>query len=218
MKSDTLPDACRARLELGVDRLGLQFPDDTLGRLLEFIALLQKWNRTFNLTAVRDPLQMVERHLLDSLTVLPFLHGRRILDIGTGAGLPGIPLALASPERDFVLLDSNGKKIRFVRQAILQLGMQRAEAVQSRVEAYRPALPFDTLITRAFAPLPKMLELTRHLLADGESRMLAMKGSLPLDEIRQVEREYRVEVHDLQSVFANLDRHLITINPRKDVN
>ncbi len=110
-------------------------------QLLHYHALLHKWNQAFNLTAVRDPLEMIDRHLLDSLSLLPYVEGKRVLDMGTGAGLPGIPLAICLPQTQFVLLDSNGKKIRFVRQAMMELGLQNVEPVQARLEAYQPVEP-----------------------------------------------------------------------------
>ncbi len=168
-------DALRTTLERGAEALGLALSAELSDRLLAFVALLQRWNRAYNLTAVREPQAMVTRHLLDSLAVLPWLEGERIIDVGTGPGLPGIPLALASPERHFVLLDSNGKKVRFVRQAVLELGLSNVEAVQSRVEAFRPECGFDTVLTRAFADGATTLALARHLCAPGGT-MLLLKG------------------------------------------
>lgn len=185
--------ACRERLRQGAKSLGLCLATEQEQRLLELIALLAKWNRAYNLTAVRDPLEMVSRHLLDSLAVLPFLTGRRCLDIGTGAGLPGIPLAIMRPDMAFVLLDSNGKKIRFVRQAVLELGLENVEPVHARVEAYVPEAAFDLLIARAFTSLPEMLKLTRHLRGE-KGVLLAMKAKLPAAELAGFEagEAYRV--------------------------
>lgn len=163
------------RLEQGLRAMDLELPDDQREKLLALVDLLDRWNRAFNLTAVRDPAAMVERHLLDSLSVLGWLTDVDTLDVGTGPGLPGLVLAIVRPDQSFTLLDSNGKKTRFVRQAIMDLKLANAEVVQSRVEQYRNAFP--QVISRAFAALPEMLELTGHLVAPG-GRLLAMKGAL----------------------------------------
>ncbi|HEY0635260.1 MAG TPA: 16S rRNA (guanine(527)-N(7))-methyltransferase RsmG, partial [Gammaproteobacteria bacterium] len=170
------PDQLRERLDSGCAALGLQMPPESIDRLLDYIALLTKWNQAYNLTAVRDPGEMVTRHLLDSLAVAPHLTGTRIIDVGTGAGLPGIPLAILFPDRHFVLLDSNGKKTRFLVQAKASLGLDNVTVVHSRVEEYRPLEPFDTVIARAFAALTEIVSLCEHLIATG-GEVLAMKGS-----------------------------------------
>ncbi|MGB5737022.1 MAG: 16S rRNA (guanine(527)-N(7))-methyltransferase RsmG [Thiohalocapsa sp.] len=151
-------------------------------RLIAFLALLMRWNRAYNLTAVRDPAEMVPRHLLDSLAVLPWISRGPVLDAGTGAGLPGIPLAVARPELRFTLLDGNGKKARFVRQAVLELGLDNVEVVHSRLEAYRPAEKFATITARAVASLSDLLGRCAHLAA-ADARLLALKGRLPEQEI-----------------------------------
>ncbi|MGD2081686.1 MAG: 16S rRNA (guanine(527)-N(7))-methyltransferase RsmG [Chromatiales bacterium] len=163
------------QLDTGLRELRLGPDADQRRRLLVYLALLEKWNRVFNLSAVRDPRELVSRHLLDSLAILSHLHGGRILDAGTGAGLPGIPLAVLSPERAFTLIDSSAKKTRFVRQATLELGLANVEVVTTRIEAYHPEEGFDTITARAFAPLADILGLTRRLLRPG-GRVLAMKG------------------------------------------
>ncbi|KRT54034.1 16S rRNA (guanine(527)-N(7))-methyltransferase RsmG [endosymbiont of Ridgeia piscesae] len=163
------------QLAQGIAALGMQQDQHVSDQLLHYHALLHKWNQAFNLTAVRDPLEMIDRHLLDSLSLLPYVEGKRVLDMGTGAGLPGIPLAICLPQTQFVLLDSNGKKIRFVRQAMMELGLQNVEPVQARLEAYQPVEPFDLLISRAFTGLANMLKLIEHLVQSGSS-LLAMKG------------------------------------------
>lgn len=171
------------QLSAGITQLDLILPAGALEKLSVFIGLLVKWNTAYNLTAVREPAEMVSKHLLDSLSVLPFLKGDWVVDVGTGAGLPGIPLALACPEKHFVLLDSNGKKIRFVIHAAAALGLKNMEVVQARAEDYRPAEPFATVISRAFAATDDFLALTSHLGASG-GRWLAMKGVLPDAELR----------------------------------
>jgi 16S rRNA (guanine527-N7)-methyltransferase len=169
-----------------------------------------KWNRAYNLTALRDPLEMVGKHLLDSLSVLNYLHGTRILDLGTGPGLPGIPLAVLRPQYDFVLLDSNGKKIRFVRQAQLEMAIQNIQPVQARVEGYRTDRPFDTLIARAFSSLPRILQLTQGLWRR-EGCLLAMKGSMPHQELAALPADLAVRIIPLQVPFCEGERHLIEI-------
>jgi 16S rRNA (guanine527-N7)-methyltransferase len=176
----------QTQLHQGLARMDLSLTAGQQQQLLEYLTLLQKWNRVSNLTAVRDPAEMVSRHLLDSLSILGLLQGERILDIGTGPGLPGIPLAIASPQRRFTLLDSNGKKCRFVQQAKLRLTLDQVEVVQSRAEEFAPAEGFDTITSRALASLPQIVEWSRHLLASGGT-LLAMKGSLPQMEIQELE-------------------------------
>jgi 16S rRNA (guanine527-N7)-methyltransferase len=198
-------------LRRGLEELGLALPAESERRLLDYVALLDKWNKTYNLTAVRDPVQMITHHILDSLAVRPFLKGPDILDIGTGAGLPGIPLALTCPQYQFTLLDSNAKKTRFVIQAKGELGLANVQVVHERVERYRPAQKFDTLLTRAFASLAEMLRLAGHLLTeDGE--FLAMKGNYPKDELGQVISPFKVlEVCKLVVPGLDEQRHLVRI-------
>jgi 16S rRNA (guanine527-N7)-methyltransferase len=151
-------------------------------RLIVYLELLARWNRAYNLTAVRDPMQMVPRHLLDSLAVLPWILHGPVLDAGTGAGLPGIPLAIARPGLAFTLLDSNGKKTRFVRQALLELRVDNAEVVQSRLQTYRPQRKFATIVARAVASLAELRDTCAHLAAH-DARLLALKGRMPEQEI-----------------------------------
>ena len=198
------------RLRDGAGFLGIELSEHESQWLLGFIELLQKWNRAYNLTALHDPLEMIERHLLDSLSVLPYLQGARILDMGTGPGLPGIPLAVMRPECDFVLLDSNSKKIRFVRQVKLELALDNIRPVHARVEQYRPTETFDTLIARAFTSLPRMFELTRGLLTP-TGRLLAMKGSLPREELAQLPDQVQVRSIPLRLPFSQAERHLIEL-------
>jgi 16S rRNA (guanine527-N7)-methyltransferase len=201
----------QTQLQHGLAEMGLSFTSEQQHQLLEYLALLQKWNRVSNLTAVRDPAEMVPRHLLDSLSILGLLQGERILDIGTGPGLPGIPLAIASPQRRFTLLDSNGKKCRFVQQAKLNLALEKVEVAQSRVEAFAPEEGFDTITSRALASLPQIVEWSRHLLK-AEGAILAMKGSLPHKEMQELEDGgAHVETLRLQVPMTNSERHAILI-------
>ncbi len=199
-------------LRQGLQEMGVDLPAPALEKLLAFLALLEKWNRSYNLTAVRDPEQMVPRHLLDSLTVLPYLQGPRVLDIGTGAGLPGIPLALARPDLAFTLLDSNAKKTRFATQAMHELGLKNVIIVQERVEKFHPETKFDTLIARAFASIPDMLAASRHLCA-AQGRFLVMKGVFPQEELAAVTDGYRAEVKALHIPGLDAARHLVILMP-----
>jgi 16S rRNA (guanine527-N7)-methyltransferase len=197
------------QLQQGLSRMGLKLDQTRQQKLLDYLALLAHWNRTFNLTAIRDPTEMVSRQLLDSLSILPLVRGPRVLDVGTGPGLPGIPLAITRPDFRFVLLDSNGKKTRFVRQAKMELGLENLEVVQERVELWRPEQRFDTVTARAFAPLPKMVDLTTGLV--GESGLLlAMKGAVPQEEIDQLKvRGVKVETVALKVPGTSGERHAI---------
>lgn len=176
-----------------------------------FVDLLVKWNGAYNLTAVRDPAEMVPRHIHDSLAILPYLHGRTVLDVGTGAGLPGLVLALADPGRDYTVLDANGKKIRFCEYAIDTLGITNARAVQARVEGYRPGPTFDTVVSRAFATIAAFVEAAGALCAPG-GRLLAMKGQRPDAELADLPDEWAVDgVHALAVPGLDAERHLAVL-------
>jgi 16S rRNA (guanine527-N7)-methyltransferase len=177
--------ALAATLENGLAALGIEASETQRGRLLAFVALLARWSRAYNLTAVRDPAEMVPRHLLDGLAVLPLLRRGPVLDVGTGAGLPGLPLAIMRPELDFTLLDSNGKKVRFVRQAVLELGLGNVAPVQSRIETYRPRVNFATITARAVASLAELTERCAPLLGPG-GVLLALKSREPEAEIARL--------------------------------
>lgn len=177
----------------GLNALGLDLPDTARRDLLAYLALLARWNRSYNLTAVREPGQMLVRHLFDSLAVLPHLHGSRLADVGAGPGLPGIPLALARPDLQVLLIDSNGKMARFQREAIRALGLgDRCRVEQARVEAVDPGAGYDTITARAFASLADFVAASGHLLAPG-GRWLALKGRRPDDEIAALPAAIRVE-------------------------
>lgn len=202
-----------ARLEAGLGRLGVPLDEPVRQGLIDYVLLLAKWNKAFNLTAIRDPAQMVTRHLLDSIAVAPHLAEGRVIDVGTGPGLPGIPLALVFPERRFVLLDSNSKKTRFLVQAKAALGLDNVEVVHARVEDHRPERLFDTVITRAFASLPDILKSSCHLLAPDGS-FLAMKGLVPHEELAALPAGFHV-VEIIRLVVPGLDeeqRHLVRIS------
>ncbi|MFZ1537820.1 MAG: 16S rRNA (guanine(527)-N(7))-methyltransferase RsmG [Chromatiaceae bacterium] len=199
----------RARLDVGLAALGLDPSADQRRRLIQFIDLLVRWNRTYNLTAVQDPLEMVSRHLLDSLAVYPYLLGSSVLDLGTGAGLPGLPLAILDPDRRFVLLDSNGKKVRFVRQAKMDLELTNVEPIQARMESYRPGEKFATIITRGVADLNGWRLAVMPLLTS-PGRLLLMKGRRP-DAVLATLMATGPVVHRLEVPFLHAERHLIEI-------
>jgi len=171
-------EACRKILVSGLQSLNLSQAEDKIEQLLGFIKLIEKWNKAYNLTAIRNREDMVRLHVLDSLAIVPFIEGKRVIDIGTGAGLPGIPLAIYLPEIEFTLLDSNAKKTRFVQQAILELKLKNVSVCHNRVEQYHPEKGFDTVITRAFAGLSDIVELTAHLL-NKDGLLLDMKVKIP---------------------------------------
>jgi len=167
--------------------------------LLEYVNLLNKWNRAYNLTAIRDVEEMITLHLLDSLAVLPWVKGHRVVDVGTGAGLPGIPLAIANPSLQVVLLDSNGKKTRFLQEAKRVLGLSQIEITQTRVEAYRPSQGFDTVVSRAFSDLTDFINKTDHLLNQG-GIFLAMKGKYPEVELNKLAQPHQVMSYHVPDV------------------
>lgn len=182
--------ALRQRLCEGIASLQLTIGEEAVNGLLHYVRQLHRWNRAFNLTAVRDLEAMVDRHLLDSLSIMPWVGGSRVLDMGTGPGLPGIPLALARPDWQVDLLDSNGKKIRFLIQQIAELGL-RSEAIQQRVEAYRPAQLYHTVVSRALAPLAQLAEWAEPLLVPG-GQLVAMKSVRLAEELSALPKRFNV--------------------------
>lgn len=165
----------RAQLERGLKEMNIELSPDSIDKLIDFLRMMVKWNRVYNLSAIREPEQVVRLHLLDSLAVLPFLYGKRCIDVGTGAGLPGIPLAIARPDMQFGLLDSNSKKTRFIQQACIELGLSNVSPLHDRIEEFQPEQKFDTVTARAFTAMPDLLLKTRHLLTAG-GKLLAMKS------------------------------------------
>lgn len=192
--------------------------ESTQAKLIDYIELLYKWNSVHNLTGIKEPEEMVKRHVLDSLVLLPYLSDGSVVDVGTGAGVPGIPLAISQPLQSFVLIDSNQKKINFVQQVILSLKLTNVTVVCTRVEAYQPTELFDFVVSRAFASLPEFIRLAGHL-CKPEGRLIAMKGSLESAETAVVQLGYIIEktqpvfVPGLQAkrslVFVKLDKQEI---------
>ena len=203
------PDAA---LERGLEQLEIGLPGEARERLLRYVALLAKWNRTYNLTAIRNADDMVTHHLLDSLAVLPHLPvpgEAHIADAGSGAGLPGIPLALARPQWRVALAESNQKKCAFLRQAVIELALANVEVHEGRVERWRPQAPFVLVISRAFTQLAQFIDACRHLVGP-RGLFAAMKGKPPRDELEQLPNDVRCKaVIALRTPFLNAERHLV---------
>jgi 16S rRNA (guanine527-N7)-methyltransferase len=199
-------------IERGSTSMGLVLDRAALDKLGGFVHLLEKWNRVYNLTAVREPHAMVNRHILDSLAVVPYLRGSSLLDVGTGAGLPGLPLAIARPDLQVTLLDSNAKKLRFVRQAIAELALSNVSVEQARMQEYQPGRAFDMVISRAVASLDELYRQSQHLLGPA-GRMLFMKGALPDQEMAAFapgRTALRCERLDIPGLDA--ERHLLWLD------
>lgn len=178
---------------------------------LQYLHLMREWNRIFNLTSIRDPKEMVMLHLVDSLVIRPYLHGERMIDVGSGAGLPGIPLALAEPDKQFVLLDSNHKKTRFLTQAVLELKLKNVKIVHQRTEEFRDNDKFDSILSRAFSSLQVMLDTTEHLVGE-QGQFLAMKGTYPIKEIEDIPSSFKlIAVHKLMIKGLDAERHLVCL-------
>lgn len=194
-----------AQTELSVDEQQIQ-------KLVGFVLLMHKWNKAYNLSSVRDPEQMLVKHILDALVVTPFVTGKNVADVGTGPGLPGIPLAIMHPDKQFTLIDSLGKRIRFVKQACYELNINNVIAVQSRVEDVVPAPFFDIVVSRAFASLNDMLCWCAHLVDNG-GEFLALKGQLHQDELNDVPSQFKIVETTMLYVPSLVgQRHLVSIH------
>ena len=197
------------QLEQGLAELGIVLPSTAQEALLAYAALLYKWNKTYSLTAMREQDKAVSHHLLDSLAILPFVPEGGLLDVGSGGGMPGIPLAIARPELRVTLLDSNSKKAAFLQQAAIELGLSNISVHWGRVEQYHPSVGFSAITSRAFSELADFAGLSQHLLGV-EGRWLAMKGVWPHDEIARLPGDVLVEaVHQLQVPGVEGERHLV---------
>ncbi len=199
--------ALKAKLQDGLLEMGLDISQPVQQKLLDYLALIYKWNKVHNLTAVRDPAEMVTLHLLDSLAVLPYIQAKRLLDVGSGAGLPGIPLAICLPDLQVTVLDSIEKKASFMRQAKAELGLGNLEVVSGRVEQYKPSELYDVIISRAFSDLQLFTKLTQHLGKPG-GQWLAMKGVHPHDELAQIEIQ-PTRIEPLKVAGLEAQRHLV---------
>ncbi|MHC6228195.1 16S rRNA (guanine(527)-N(7))-methyltransferase RsmG [Pseudomonas sp. X10] len=200
-------------LSTGARQLGVELSERQHEQLLAYLALLIKWNKAYNLTAVRDPDEMVSRHLLDSLSIMPFIHSEspRWLDVGSGGGMPGIPLAILHPNKQVTVLDSNGKKTRFLTQVKLELKLDNLEVIHKRVEEFQPAQPFTGIISRAFSSMENFTNWTRHL-GDTQTEWLAMKGLHPADELVALPQDFTVESEQALTVpGCQGQRHLLIL-------
>ncbi len=208
-----MKEPLRQQLEFGLKQMGLHYSVETQQKLVHYIQLIARWNKTFNLTAIRNVEEMVSKHLLDSLVVQPYIEGSLILDVGSGAGLPGIPFAITSPDKHFVLIDSNGKKTRFLTQAKIDLKLENVEVIQRRVEDYHPTINghriyFDVITARAYAATDDILSSTKHLQSEA-TRILVMQGKL--DEQIGGNQYALIESHTLDVYGLDAKRHLLEI-------
>lgn len=194
-----------------LDEAGISLTDHQKTQLVAYVAMLHKWNKAYNLTSVRDPDEMLIRHILDSIVVAPYLQGTRFIDVGTGPGLPGIPLSIVRPECHFTLLDSLGKRVRFLKQVQHELKLDNVTPVQSRVEDFPAEPPFDGVISRAFASLTDMVSWCHHLPGE-QGRFYALKGLIPSDEIALLPPELNVEsIVELKVPHLEGERHLVVV-------
>lgn len=201
--------------QTGLDKLGCEPNEDQLQQLKQYVCLLDRWNKTYNLTAVRNPNDMIPLHIFDSLVVADYLKGDNCLDVGSGGGLPAIPLAIMQPQRQFTALDTNGKKTRFIQQAVIELGLKNVKIVHARVENWGADAPYDAIISRAFASIVDFVtSSSMHLAENG--RLYAMKGQYPSAEMPYLSKEYSlIESHTLDVPFVDGERHLIEIEKSK---
>jgi len=198
-----------------LDQAGISLTDHQKNQLVGYVDMLHKWNKAYNLTSVRDPNEMLVRHILDSIVVAPHLQGERFIDVGTGPGLPGIPLSIVRPECQFTLLDSLGKRVRFLRQVQHELHLTNVTPVQSRVEDFPAEPPFDGVISRAFASLNDMVNWCQHL-PGTQGKFYALKGLIPNDEIDTLPAQFSVEsIVKLDVPHLEGDRHLVVIKANK---
>ena len=200
------------QLAAALKLMGLDLDSTAQNRLMAYLRLIAKWNKTYNLTAIHEPERMLTHHLLDSLAVLPHVKADRLLDVGSGGGLPGIPLAIARPEMRVTLLDASQKKCAFMQQAAIELGLDNVEVGHARVEAFHPQRPYPQIVSRAFSDLSEFVALTRHLLAEG-GEWLAMKGIYPNEEIAALKGARVRRDAALQVPGLGAERHIIIMEP-----
>ncbi|WP_101775718.1 16S rRNA (guanine(527)-N(7))-methyltransferase RsmG [Pasteurella oralis] len=199
------------KLEILLKQTALSITDQQKVQLVKLVLLLHKWNKAYNLTSVRDPMEMLVKHILDSLVVSPYLQGERFIDVGTGPGLPGLPLAIINPNKYFVLLDSLGKRISFIRNAVRELGITNVEPILSRVEQYQPKQLFDGVLSRAFASLKDMTDWCQHL-PNQQGYFYALKGIYHQQEVLELETRFTVkQVIELKVPTLVGERHLVIV-------
>ena len=204
-------EAIAPRLTAGLRELGLTLAPAQIGALAALLAELADWNTRINLTAITDPAEAVDKHLLDSLAILPHLKGLAIADVGSGAGFPGLPLAIADPDRRFCLIESTGKKAGFLRHVVARLELPNVEVVAERAEAFRPPAPFDSVIARALGSLADFIRVAGHL-ATRDGRLLAMKGRVPEEELKAIPRGWKaLAVHPVAVPGLDAERCLVEL-------
>ena len=209
--TDKIDRKMKAKLENLLTQAEIQLTDRQKDQLIQLVQLLNKWNKAYNLTSVRDPQEMLVKHILDSIVVSPYLQGDRFIDVGTGPGLPGLPLAIINPTKQFVLLDSLGKRISFIRNAVRELGLTNVEPVLSRVEEYQPEQKFDGVLSRAFASLKDMTDWCHHL-PKKDGYFYALKGIYHEDEVQELDKKFEIKGVITLSVPELVgERHLIVI-------
>ncbi len=209
MSQSELRSAYLQQLQNGIAALQLNISLPVMEKMLDFLTILHEWNQKFNLTGIKTIAGMVAPHLLDSLTIAPYLQGQRILDVGTGAGLPGIPLALCFPEKHFVLLDGTGKKVKFLRHIKSELNIPNIEPVQDRAENYQPSKCFDSILFRAVGSMQECIQNAKHLCCP-QGEFLFMKGVYPQEELEKISR-YSCKVIQLTVPDLDVERHLVTV-------
>lgn len=199
-----------------VEQTDLSLSEHQLEQLVKYVELLDKWNKAYNLTSVRDPQEMLIKHIMDSLMVGQYIHGDNLIDVGTGPGLPGIPLAIMFPEKQFTLLDSLGKRITFLKQVVFQLKLENVTPVLARVEEHQPEKAYDGVLSRAFASLLDMISWCHHLIDDQSGRFFALKGQLPQEELTQLPEDViLVKSHQVFVPKLTGERHLIELKKNK---
>ena len=205
----------KSLLITGAQELGVELSTRQHEQLIELLAELAEWNQRFNLTAIEDPLEAVRKHLLDSLSIHAHLRGHRIADVGSGAGFPGLPLAVAAPSREFTLIEATGKKAQFLEHARVKLGLANVIVVNSRAEQFQPASRFDSVTARALGKLNEFIRVAGHLVARG-GKLLAMKGQAPQTEIEKLPRGWEVKaIHRLIVPGLDAQRHLVELQPKE---
>jgi 16S rRNA (guanine527-N7)-methyltransferase len=211
LETSRLDNALRHKLESGIQRFDFDLSPQTVDQLMAYLQLLVKWNKAYNLTAIRNPVEMIDKHLLDSLSMVPHIHAQHFLDVGTGAGLPGMILAIVYPEKCFTLLDTNGKKTRFLVQAKAELKLDNVTVENRRVESWQPAQLFDVVMSRAFSSIADMVDWTHHLLKS-DGCIFAMKGVYPVEELKALPTGFKVtDSAELMVPGLDGERHLLEI-------